>query len=155
MDVMIESRSVEREIEIAARPETIWELLVDPKQATRWMGQLADFDVRKGGRYRLQVIPGHVASGEFVEIDPPRRLVYTWGWETGEGSKVPPGSTTVIFELLPRGNATLLRFTHRDLPGPEAAASHAHGWDHYFERLTIVASGGDAGVDPWIAGPMQ
>ena len=155
MDIMIESRSVEREIEIAARPETIWELLVDPKQATRWMGQIANFDLRKGGRYRLQVIPGHVASGEFVEIDPPRRLAYTWGWEAGEGNRVPPGSTTVIFELVPRGKTTLLRFTHRDLPSAEAAASHAHGWDHYFERLTIVASGGDPGVDPWIAGPMK
>jgi len=153
MDVMTESKSVDREIEIAARPETIWRMLVDPKQVVRWMGQVANFDLRPGGQYRVEVIPGHVASGKFVEIDPPRRLVYTWGWEE-EGSRVPPGTTTVVFELLPRGKTTLLRFKH-ELPNVEAASSHAHGWDHYFERLAIVASGGDAGVDPWIAGPMK
>jgi uncharacterized protein YndB with AHSA1/START domain len=34
------------------------------------------------------VIPGSTAVGEFVEIDPPRRLVHTWGWEEAAGSAV-------------------------------------------------------------------
>ncbi len=155
MDVATETRSVEREIVIASRPETVWEFLVDPRQVIRWMGQAATFDLRPGGHYRVEVIPGHVASGEFVEIDAPRRLVYTWGWEPGHDSAVPPGSTTVVFELLPRGEGTLLRFTHRDLPNAAAAASHAHGWEHYLERLTVIASGADPGPDPWISGPMR
>ena len=154
MDARTESISVEREIAIAASPETVWELLVDPDEAVRWMGQAATFDLRPGGAYRVEVIPGNVASGEFVEIDPPRRLVYTWGWESGSSS-VEPGSTTIEFELTPAGDGTLLRFTHSDLPSAEAATSHGHGWDHYFERLAVVAAGGDPGVDPWIAGPMQ
>lgn len=149
MDVMTESKVVKREIEIAARPETIWQLLVDPKEVTRWMGQRADFDLRLGGRYRMDVVPGHIAAGEFKEIDAPRRLVYTWGWEGSAG--VPPGSTTIVFELVPRGKGTLLRFTHKDLPDASAAESHAQGWDHYFERLAIIARGGTVGVDPWIA----
>lgn len=154
MDATSESTSVEREIAIAASPETIWELLVDPDEAIRWMGQAATYDVRPGGRYEVEVIPGHVASGEFVEIDPPRRLVYTWGWESGSDS-VPPGSTTVEFELVPSGDGTLLRFRHRDLPTADAATSHAHGWDHYLERLAVIAAGGDAGADPWISGEMD
>jgi uncharacterized protein YndB with AHSA1/START domain len=156
MDVMTESAtSVEREILIAAKPDTVWDLLVNAEEAIRWMGQAATFDLRPGGRYRVEVIPGHVASGEFVEIDPPRRLVHTWGWEPGSGSSVPPGSTTVVFELVPRGGGTLLRFSHRNLPGADAAASHARGWDHYFARLTAAASGGDPGPDPWIFGPIR
>jgi uncharacterized protein YndB with AHSA1/START domain len=151
-----DSISVEREIAIAASPETVWQLLVDPDQATRWMGQAATFDVRPGGAYRVEVIPGNVACGEFVEIDPPHRLVYTWGWELGQSSSsVPPGSTTIEFELVPAGEGTLLRFSHRDLPNAESAASHGHGWDHYLDRLAVVAAGGDPGVDPWIAGPMS
>src|SRR2546421_9245814 len=155
MDATTESIAVERELTIAARPETVWELLVDPDQAIRWMGQAATFDLRPGGSYRVEVIPGHAASGEFVEIDPPHRLVYTWGWEPESGSSVAPGSTTVEFELIAQDGGTLMRFTHRDLPTPEAAASHAHGWGHYFARLATLAAGGDPGVDPWIEGPMD
>ena len=155
MDAITETISVEREVVIAASPETVWQLLVDPEQATRWMGWSATFDLRPGGRYRIEVIPGHIASGKFVEIDPPRRLVHTWGWEPESGSSVAPGSTTVEYELIPNEIGTLLRFSHRNLPSSEAAASHAHGWDHYLERLPAVAAGGDPGVDPWIAGGME
>jgi uncharacterized protein YndB with AHSA1/START domain len=146
--------SVEREIAIAARPETVWEFLVDPDKATRWMGQAASLDPRPGGLYRVEVIPGNTARGEFVEVDPPRRLVYTWGWEDGKASSVRPGSTTVEIELVPDGNGTKLRFVHHCLPGAESAQSHAHGWDHYFARLAIAARGGDPGPDPWLTGAM-
>jgi uncharacterized protein YndB with AHSA1/START domain len=145
--------AVERELTIAASPETVWQFLVDPEKSTRWMGLTASFEPRPGGLYRVEVIPGHVAMGEFVELDPPRRLVFTWGWEAGSGSKVEPGSTTVEIDLEPDGDGTTLRFRHL-LPDAEAAESHAHGWDHYFERLAVVAGGGDPGVDPWISGEM-
>ena len=60
----------------------------------------------------------------------------------------------MVFELLPRDKGTLLRLSHRDLPSAEAAASHAHGWDHYTERLASIAAGGDPDPDPWINGPI-
>ena len=154
MDATTETTTIERELAIAASPETVWELLTDPHEATRWMGQEASFDLRPGGEYRVTVIPGNVAVGEFVEIDPRHRLVFTWGWE-GRASAVAPGSTTIEFELVPDGEGTLLRFRHSNLPDAEATASHAHGWDHYFERLGAVGGGSDPGVDPWIAGPMS
>jgi len=147
---------VERTIAIDASPDTVWQFLVDPEKATRWMGQTASFDARAGGAYRVGVIPGHSASGEFVELDPPRRLVFTWGWEPGDNgpAAVPPGSSTIEIELTSDGDGTILHFVHRDLPDAEAASSHAHGWDHYLGRLQIAAAGGDAGADPWVDGPM-
>jgi uncharacterized protein YndB with AHSA1/START domain len=145
----VETRAVERELEIAASPETVWELLTDPEQATSWMGQTASFDLRPGGAYRVEVLPENVASGAFVEIDPPHRLVFTWGWEVGVSS-VAPGTTTVEFELVATESGTLLRFAHRDLPSADAAVSHSHGWDHYLGRLVTVAGGGDAGPDEWL-----
>ena len=155
MEATTESTAVKRELAIDASPETVWEFLVDPEKATRWMGQSASFDARPGGMYRVEVIPGNTALGEFVELDPPRRLVYTWGWEPGGIDKsVPPGTTTIEIELVPSGDGTTLRFTHRDLPNDEAVQSHAHGWDHYFERLVIAARGGDPGADPWLTGDM-
>jgi uncharacterized protein YndB with AHSA1/START domain len=156
MDATTETTSIERTISIAATPETVWDFLVDPDKATRWMGMKADFDPQPGGVYRCDVIPGHTAQGEFVELDPPNRLVYTWGWEAsgGEANPVPPGSSTIEIELVADGSGTVLRFMHRDLPGVDATASHAHGWDHYIARLAVVAAGGDPGRDPWLDGPM-
>src|SRR5262245_37252807 len=115
MGVETRSQSVEREIVIAAKPEVIWELITDPKKIVRWMGKTASFDLKPGGNYRIEVIPDNIATGEFLEILPPRRLVYTWGWEKGN-SAVAPGSTTITFELIPQDHGTLLRFSHRDLP---------------------------------------
>lgn len=148
MQTTTEPRAVTRELTIAAAPETVWALLTDPAEAVRWMGVAASFDLRPGGEYRVEVIPGRTAVGAFVEIDPPRRLVTTWGWEQGD-DRVPPGSTTVEFELVPDGDGTLLRFAHRDLPGEEAAASHGYGWRHYLARLAILGDGGEPGRDGW------
>jgi uncharacterized protein YndB with AHSA1/START domain len=145
---------VERELEIDASPETVWEFLVDPEKATRWMGMRATLDPRPGGEYRVEVIPGNTAVGEFLELDPPHRLVQTWGWDPSGGGDIEPGSTRIEYELIASGDATILRFRH-ELPTPKAAESHGHGWDHYFERLVVAAAGKDPGVDPWIERPMS
>ena len=148
-----ETVAVERALVIAASPETVWELLVDPEKAGLWMGLQIWSEPREGGMYRVEVIPGQIARGEFVELDPPRRLVHTWGWE-GDDNPVPPGSTTIEYELTPEGDGTLLRVVHSGLPTAESAASHGHGWDHYFDRLSIRAAGGDPGADSWLTGDM-
>jgi uncharacterized protein YndB with AHSA1/START domain len=148
MDATTETAVYERTLSIAAKPETVWEFFVDPEKLMRWKGIKADLDAQAGGAYYCEVIPGHTARGQFVEVDRPNRLVFTWGWEGQEG--VPPGSSTIEVELTPDGDGTSLRFVHRDLPGAEAVASHATGWDHYLPRLEIAAAGGDPGADPWV-----
>jgi uncharacterized protein YndB with AHSA1/START domain len=156
MGSVTEQTAVVREVSIAARPETVWEFLVDPEKATRWMGIEATLEPEPGGTYRVTVLSGNVASGQFVEVDRPRRLVLTWGWEPSEfegpGMAVTPGSSTIEIDLEPEGDGTRLRFVHRDLPTAEAAASHAHGWDHYLDRLVNAAAGKDPGRDTWLDG---
>jgi uncharacterized protein YndB with AHSA1/START domain len=141
--------SVERELVIDASPETVWKFLIEADKLDRWFGNQAWLDPRPGGQYRVDVIDGHIAAGEFVELDPPRRLVHTFGWEPKDGQEnpVPPGASTIEIELEPSGAGTLLKFRHYGLPGAEAAASHAHGWDHYLARLVIAGGGGDPGAD--------
>ena len=148
MDAATDTTVYERTLAIDASPETVWEFLVDPEKLMRWKGINADLDAQPGGTFRCEVIPGHIARGEYVEIDRPNRLVFTWGWDGS--ADVPPGSSTIVIELASDGDGTSLRFVHKDLPNAEAIASHAHGWDHYLPRLETAAGGGDPGADPWV-----
>ena len=61
---------------------------------------------------------------------------------------MPTGSTRIEVELVAQRDGTLLRFTHSGLPNADAVKSHTHGWEHYLERLTVAAHGGDPGADP-------
>jgi uncharacterized protein YndB with AHSA1/START domain len=138
---------VEQEIRIAARPETVFPFLVDPEKLRRWIGVSVELDPRPSGVYRVNVTGRNTASGEFLEVTPNTRVVFTWGWED-PGDAVPPGSSTVEISLEPDGDGTILRLRHSGLPA-ERRESHAHGWQHYLGRMTVAAAGGDAGVDPW------
>ncbi|WP_307835483.1 SRPBCC family protein [Streptomyces adelaidensis] len=91
----------------------------------------------------------NVAEGRFVEVDPPKRPVFTWGWAEG-AMPVPPGSSTVEITLEAVPDGTLLRLAHRGLPSPEACAAHKEGWTHHMDRLATVATGDDPGLDDWM-----
>ena len=134
-----------QEIRIDARPETVFGFFVDPDKMIRWKGRTAKLEPTPGGIYRVEINDRAIASGEYVELDPPRRVVFTWGWEGG--GPVPPGSSTVEIDLTPDGDGTLLRLTHRDLPEGEVE-QHEDGWHHFLPRLATAASGGDPGPDP-------
>ena len=138
---------VEREVRIAASPETIFPFFTDPEKMVRWKGATATLDARPGGIYRVDVTGRDMARGEYVEVTPPTRVVFTWGWED-EGNPVPPGSSTVEITLIPDGAETIVRLRHFGLSA-EDGGKHAGGWDHYLERLTIAAPGGDPGKDAW------
>ena len=128
---------IEREIRVEARPETVFAFFIDPGKYVRWKGKLAELDPRPGGIYRVDVDGEHVARGEFVEIVPYRRVVFTWGWEDAS-NPVQPGTSTVEIELVPDGDATIVRLVHHGLP-EEAVAGHAEGWDFFLPRLMEAA----------------
>jgi uncharacterized protein YndB with AHSA1/START domain len=140
--------AVEREIRIRARPETVFPFFTDPELMVRWMGTVAEVDPRPGGIYRVDFDGSHVARGEYVEVSPPDRIVFTWGWEA-EDSPVRPGASTVEVTLAADGEHTVVRLVHRDLPSEDSAGSHAEGWDHYLDRLKVAGASGDAGPDSW------
>src|SRR5207249_7043761 len=77
---------------IDAPPEIVFAYLTDSRRFVKWMGVGAELDPRPGGRYRIDVDGEHIATGHYREIEPPRRLVMTWGWE-GHPT-VPPGWIT-------------------------------------------------------------
>jgi uncharacterized protein YndB with AHSA1/START domain len=126
---------------IEAPPEIVFAYLTDSQRFVRWMGVGAVLDPRPGGRYRIDVDGAHIVSGEYQELDPPRRLVMTWGWE-GHPT-VPPGSTTVEITLTPERGATVLRLRHLGLPDEGERQNHSDGWQRYTGQLARAAAAGD------------
>jgi uncharacterized protein YndB with AHSA1/START domain len=140
---------VEREVRIAARPETVFDFFVDPQKMTQWKGRKAELDPRPGGVYRVEINDQAIVRGEYVEIDAPSRVVFTWGWEGQESGEhaVAPGSSRVEVDLLPDGDGTLVRLRHLDLP-EQSREIHGQGWDLYLGRLAKAAAGEDPGPEP-------
>jgi uncharacterized protein (TIGR03086 family) len=122
-------------------------LLTEPERLRRWQGISARVDLRAGGEYRWTVVPGANASGTFVEIEPGKRLVFTWGWEGNDA--VPPGSSTITITLEPVEGGTNVRLVHEGLT-EEQEGGHLEGWTHFSKRMTVASRDGDAGVDEWM-----
>jgi uncharacterized protein YndB with AHSA1/START domain len=148
-----ETSVVEYEVRVAASPETVFPYFTDPEKMVRWMGVEATLDPRPGGVTRIAVAPGAVALGEFIEVVPHSRVVFSWGWEA-EVFAVPPASTLVEVSLTPDADGTLVRLTHTRLP-EVALDFHRIGWEHYLGRLTHAAAGEDPGPDPMLVDAQQ
>jgi uncharacterized protein YndB with AHSA1/START domain len=138
---------VEHELRVAAPPEVVFPYFTDPEKMVRWMGIEATLDPRPGGVSRIVVNPEAVMAGEYVEVVPHTKVVFTWGWERNGLLTLPPASTVVEVSLTPEEDGTLVRLVHRQLP-EEVAEFHRIGWGYYLPRLATVAAGGDPGPDP-------
>jgi len=136
---------VVREIVIEATPETIWPFLTEPDQLVQWHGTVAEIDPRPGGVYRVLVAGRFQSAGEYVEVVPLEKVVFSFGWEA-DGHPIPPGSTTIEITLHPEGDKTRVRLAHLGLPD-DAVGDHGNGWALYLERLAVRATGGDPGPD--------
>lgn len=162
------------ELRVAARPETVFGYFTDPSRMVQWMGAEATLDPRPGGVCRLVFHPAdaidlidatfgnahheavarlgprgaRVMAGEFVAVEPYRRVAFTWGWEQAL-YEMPPQATAVDVTFEPDGDGTVVRLVHTRLPAGAAARFHGVGWDHYLARLAVAAAGDDPGRDPW------
>lgn len=95
-----------------------------------WSTEIADVDLQVGGQYRLGMRDPEqegpfVCFGEFLEITPPEKLVYTWSWEA---PAMDVGKTLVTVEFLEKGDAAEIVLTHERFPSAEAASKHHEGW---------------------------
>jgi uncharacterized protein YndB with AHSA1/START domain len=144
-----ETSLVEREIRIEAEPETVFPFFTDPEKMVRWLGESATLDPRPGGVFSIQTITDYFLEGKYVTVEPHTHIVFTWGYGRfpEEPNPLPPGASTVEVELVPEGNATIVRLSHR-VP-TELVEFHAMGWEHYLARLAVAAPGGDPGPDPF------
>ena len=128
---------------IAAPPELLFALWVEPAQLLKWWapdgcGASVDvLEVRPGGGWRttLHKPDGSRAStsGLYRIVEPPRRLSFTWAWEGENGARGHETEVMVTFDAAPGGTRLVLvqqRFESRD-----TCAGHTKGWSAAFDRL--------------------
>ena len=133
---MIETNQVEVQRVLPASVDEVFRWWTEPALLQRWMSPVgtvdADIDLRVGGHLRIVMKDGAVEiehHGEYVEIDPPRRLVFTWN------SRYTGGGSLVTVSLEPDGErSTRVLIVHSQLP-LAAAESHAGGWAAMLERI--------------------
>lgn len=124
---------------IPAEPEAVFRAWTDPDEMKEWYcpeGGTVDevaVDLTVGGRFKVAMrMPDavHVAHGIYREIEPPRRLAFTWQWEGMEDEE-----TLVTIELHGQGDATEVVLTHERFATEESRDKHEHGWSSILSRL--------------------
>ncbi|MEX2246043.1 MAG: SRPBCC domain-containing protein [Dehalococcoidia bacterium] len=132
---------IEKDVRIAASRETVLAFLTDAAKIAEWLAPDVQAEAEPGGVLRCNFNGFDIARGEFLDVQPPSRVAFTWGWET-LGGQSPPGSTRVDIALEPDGEGTHVRLSHRGLAEGEVA-SHAEGWETLLAGLEQRASGED------------
>jgi uncharacterized protein YndB with AHSA1/START domain len=136
-----DTRTVEQTLRISARPETVWHYWTDPQRMCDWWGAAAELDPRPGGTCRVEMGGGPVMVGEYLELVPHERIVFTFGWEpTHDAPDVPPGSTRVEVILTADAGDTIMTLRHTGLPTAIADEHHA-GWGHFLPLLAAAVDG--------------
>jgi uncharacterized protein YndB with AHSA1/START domain len=128
--------------QIQASPERVFQAWTRATELERWScpeGCRAvdvQVDLRIGGAYLIDMADPdggrYTAFGEYREIDPPRRLVYTWDWKQEE---LRMGETLVTVEFAAKDGGTEVVLTHAKLPDLEARKSHEEGWSDCLDHL--------------------
>ena len=132
----------------APRP-LVFRACTEPDQLARWWGPngftipSVDFDPRAGGSYRIAMQPPEgdlfYLTGEFREVDPPARLVYTFRWEDPDPDD---RETLVTLSLLDLGESTELVLSQGSFATAPRLALHEGGWGDGFDKLEDLLSSG-------------
>jgi len=115
-------RTIEKELFIHAIPARVFRALTEKAELEAWFVKEATIDLRVGGALRLVWDPESV-EGTFIEVDPPRRVVFTW-----DERPAVAGVTTSAFTLTAEGDGTRLHLIHSGFGAGEA-------WDRLFDGV--------------------
>lgn len=138
------------EIHIAAPPDRVFQAITDPRQLLNWWGQSDKYrhtswsgDIRPGGSWRSEGVGAdgqtyHV-TGEYLEVDPPHLLVYTW-----VASFTSHPKSFVRWELKPSAGGTLVNVRHSGFAGaPEEAKKYSGGWPTVLSWMQVFIERGE------------
>ena len=119
------SFSLDRSLIIYARPEVVFGFFTDEHDWAAWWGAGSSIDARPGGRLLIRHPNGVEVTGEVIDLHPPERIVFTYGYASG--SPIPPGGSRVTIRLDRHPSGTLLQLTH-EFSDEDACDHHVRGW---------------------------
>jgi len=133
---------------LSAPLAAVFRALSEPQELTKWFGPdgftipHAKSDLREGGRYRIAMQPPEgdlfYLAGEFLEVDPPDLISYTFRWEDPD----PEDRETVVrLSLRSLGDcSTELVFTQGDFSTERRRTLHEEGWTQSLDKLENLVS---------------
>jgi uncharacterized protein YndB with AHSA1/START domain len=116
---------LDRTVVINATPETVFRFFTDSPRWAKWWGAGSTIDARPGGEIYIVHPGGTESRGEVLEVEPPERLVFTYGFVSGQ--PIPAGSSRVTIVLAPHRAGTKLELTH-ELPDAASRDELIQGW---------------------------
>ena len=125
---------LDRTVVIQAQPQTVFSFFTDSDRWASWWGKGSTIDPKAGGRVYIRHPDGTESSGEIVEVTPPERIVFSYGFASGH--PIPPGSSRVTVRLEPVGLATRLHLSH-EFAEAEVRDEHVQGWRY---QLSVFAN---------------
>jgi uncharacterized protein YndB with AHSA1/START domain len=133
---------------IKAPRDRVYAAWTDPAQLKQWFGpenvQTDDLivDVRVGGKFRWNLTNSEgekmTCRGEYRELQPDKKIVFTWQWEDDEDWENHVSIVTV--ELDDADDGTELRLSHERLPNEESRDGHTRGWNSALDKLEKFSS---------------
>ncbi|HZP49398.1 MAG TPA: SRPBCC domain-containing protein [Vicinamibacterales bacterium] len=147
------SETLDRTIVIRAKPDIVFRYFTDSTRWAAWWGEGSTIDARPGGAMRIRYPDGTEALGEVVDLSPPRRIVFTYGYASG--TPIPPGGSRVTIDVAPHADGTLVTLRHH-FADAATRDHHVQGWRYQLSLFShvvvneLLADVGDR-VDGWFA----
>jgi uncharacterized protein YndB with AHSA1/START domain len=142
---------LDRTLLIKAKPETVFRYFTDNTRWANWWGAGSAIDATAGGKVSIRYPNGAEARGEVLEVAPPERIVFTYGYASG--TPIPPGGSRVTIDLERNGEGTRLTLRH-EFENAAVRDQHAQGWRYQLSLFANIVSNeafADASkaVDAW------
>jgi uncharacterized protein YndB with AHSA1/START domain len=138
------STTIRIERTFSARAQTVFDAWTSVEVLRRWWHAETDWetphaelDLRVGGALRITMRDPHRGQdygggGEFTEIDPPRRLAFTWTWDDD-----PSTQQLIEVDFTDHGDRTTVVLTNSGIPA-QAKDDHIVGWQNSFDNLVAA-----------------
>ena len=142
---------LDRTIVINAPREAVFRYFTDSAHWSKWWGAGSTIDSKPGGAIYIKYPEGTEVRGEVLEVKPPEKIVFTYGYVNG--NPIPAGSSRVTIQLAAERGGTKLTLTH-ELDSAAVRDQHVQGWRYQLSVFSNVVAdeinaGASGAIDSW------